>query len=32
MTHLRAGDPASKVLPAVVFGLASAATVVLYLR
>ena len=31
-THLRAGDPASKVLPAVVFGLAAVATVVLYLR
>jgi uncharacterized membrane protein YphA (DoxX/SURF4 family) len=31
VTHLRAGDPAAKVFPATLFGLASIATVVLFL-
>ncbi|WP_212818663.1 DoxX family protein [Polymorphospora rubra] len=31
VTHLRAGDPAPRVLPAAVFGLASIAVAVLYL-
>jgi uncharacterized membrane protein YphA (DoxX/SURF4 family) len=31
VTHLRAGDPAAKVSPAMIFGMASIATVVLHL-
>ncbi len=31
VTHLRAGDPAVKLIPAVIFGLASIATVALNL-